>query len=335
MSSSYQSKKSPGEKLKELRESKGIDLKTVHEETKIPLDVLKAIEEGYTVRVISPFYFKGFTKMYAQYLGADAKELQEESRATDAAVNKEESPEKKDNGPLIKETKKKIRFTSDSTNEFINRKTQKQIVQVVGILLIAFIVFRIGGCIIRILPKEDRITNIAKERKKLQDVSQKREKRIFDVKPKKDIKKLVDPKDKKEEPAQKVVPAVEKKEAEKVSDPQPKVEAPKATPVTVEKKEEVKTKPKVEEKIEKVVLVIRSKRHGWLQVKADGKVVFQSTIKEGMTEKWEANKTIEISGKSIHYLDFEVNGKNLGGLSSAHKNSRRVVITKDGLSVKK
>lgn len=54
--------------LKEARQSQGLALESVHEATKIPMDVLRAIEEGYTVRTLSPFYLKGFIKMYAQYL---------------------------------------------------------------------------------------------------------------------------------------------------------------------------------------------------------------------------------------------------------------------------
>ena len=65
--------------LKEARESRRISLETVHEATKIPMDALRAIEEGYTVRSLSSFYYKGFIKMYAQYLGVDAREVIEET----------------------------------------------------------------------------------------------------------------------------------------------------------------------------------------------------------------------------------------------------------------
>src|SRR3989344_3044844 len=65
--------------LKESRESRHISLETVHEGTKIPMDALRAIEEGYTVRSLSSFYYKVFIKMYAQYLGVDAREVLEET----------------------------------------------------------------------------------------------------------------------------------------------------------------------------------------------------------------------------------------------------------------
>ena len=61
--------------LKETRRSRGIPIEVAHEATKIPLDVLKAIEEGYTVRALaSPFYRRQFIKMYASYLGVPVKD---------------------------------------------------------------------------------------------------------------------------------------------------------------------------------------------------------------------------------------------------------------------
>ena len=44
-----------GQVLKQAREAKGISLVAVHEATKIPLDALKAIEEGYTIRPLTSF----------------------------------------------------------------------------------------------------------------------------------------------------------------------------------------------------------------------------------------------------------------------------------------
>ena len=64
--------------LKQTREKRAISLQSVHEGTKIPLDVLKAIEEGYKIRTLSPFYYRGFLKMYAQYLGVDISQIPED-----------------------------------------------------------------------------------------------------------------------------------------------------------------------------------------------------------------------------------------------------------------
>ena len=64
-----------GTLLKSTREARGISLRVVHEATKIPMDVLRAIEEGYTVRTLAPFYLKGFIKMYAEYLKINVQDI--------------------------------------------------------------------------------------------------------------------------------------------------------------------------------------------------------------------------------------------------------------------
>ena len=49
--------------LKDTRLSKGLTLDIVHEATKIPMDALRAIEEGYSTRILTPFYYRGFIKI--------------------------------------------------------------------------------------------------------------------------------------------------------------------------------------------------------------------------------------------------------------------------------
>jgi hypothetical protein len=84
----------------------------------------------------------------------------------------------------------------------------------------------------------------------------------------------------------------------------------------------------------KVALALRASRDSWIQVKVDNKVVFQSTMKKGTMENWEANNTIELSGKNINELEMEVNGKHIGALGESHRKAKKVDITKEGLTVK-
>ena len=85
----------------------------------------------------------------------------------------------------------------------------------------------------------------------------------------------------------------------------------------------------------KVKLTIYAKKGGWLQVKVDGNLVLRSTLREGAKETWTAEKEIEVSGKSIHNLEYTANGESLGELGKSDKGARRVIVTKNGLSVKK
>ncbi len=60
-----------GRKLREERESQGLSLEKVQEETKISLSFLKALEEGSIDQLPHPVYAKGFLQNYAKFLGLD------------------------------------------------------------------------------------------------------------------------------------------------------------------------------------------------------------------------------------------------------------------------
>lgn len=62
-----------GEKLKKIRQSKGLSLEDVQKKTKIHANIIKAIE-GESLTNLSPIYLKGFLKIYCQFLGVDPKE---------------------------------------------------------------------------------------------------------------------------------------------------------------------------------------------------------------------------------------------------------------------
>ncbi len=74
--------------LKDAREAKGLTLEIVHESTKIPMDALKAIEQGYSTRILTPFYYKGFIKIYAEFLGLNVEEVLKEYHLDQKAAPK-------------------------------------------------------------------------------------------------------------------------------------------------------------------------------------------------------------------------------------------------------
>jgi len=83
-----------------------------------------------------------------------------------------------------------------------------------------------------------------------------------------------------------------------------------------------------------ITLTIRANQNSWLQVKSDGNIVFQSTLRTGAVETWLADSEIVISGRNINQLEFELNGKMIGTLGRKDRNAKKVIITKNGLSVK-
>jgi len=78
---------SVGEYLRKLRTEKGVSLEDVAKETNIRLNYLQAIENDQTDRIPSAAQAKGFTRLYAAYLGV-------QSRDVFAEVEKLNSPEK-------------------------------------------------------------------------------------------------------------------------------------------------------------------------------------------------------------------------------------------------
>ena len=138
-----------------------------------------------------------------------------------------------------------------------------------------------------------------------------------------DKEKKVKPKETKEKKAK---PEVQEKKANDIK---------RRVKDVIEEPKTRRTPRKASEKMKNIHLTIKTKSKGWLQVKVDGNIVFQSIIDKGTIETWQANEMIEISGKSIHMLEFELNGNIVGPLGRTDRKARRVIITKDGLSVKK
>lgn len=279
---------SSGSLLKATREAKGLSLEAVHEATKIPMDVLRAIEEGYTVRTLSPFYLKGFMKMYAEYLRVNVQDVIPEY------AKKTQQP----SVPILPQEEFDV---AQWAATIFTRQRKQQIVALLGILFVLFALFKVITFFTHKRPPSDAPA-----------VSQKRG--------------AVAPKN-----TRTVQAALEKKSSIPAS-AKPMEPLPKIPPQTVyTASRPVVTPPRQVQK--DIILTIRTKKDSWLRVESDGTVVFQSALSRGKSESWIANDKIEISGKNIDQLEFELNGKLLGPLSRRDRNAKKVVITREGLSV--
>ena len=283
---------SKGEVLKQARLRQGLSLEAIHEVTKIPMDSLRAIEEGYTIRTMSDFYYKGFLKIYAQYLDVDVTEVIDD-------YHKEALP-KHINGMIEKED------VQDVLRQFFTKERMKKIVIVGGILLGFLLLFTMIRSCTKGEPKQStkKVVQAQKSTPKVQKPVQKSQSKVR-------VKKVATPK-----PAPKSIPKpVVKTQVAKT------VVAPKSfkSPSSAVNKN--------------VILTVRAKKNSWLRVKTDGDTVFQSTLNLGEVETWMANESIEISGKNINQLEFELNGKMIGSLGRKDSKAKKLVVTKDGLTV--
>jgi cytoskeletal protein RodZ len=287
--------------LKQAREEKGISIDTVHEMTKIPLDVLHAIEEGYTVRMVSAYYFKGFIKMYAKFLGLDSTLVLDEPLPVKAVVSEPVS--------VVSDPEHR------KFNEYITRQSKKQMIIsliLAGLFaLVSLLVFLIWGNMSKnhLSPKVLKVNKVQKVKPSSKMLAAQSEDRKMLEKTKAQVRVAASPK---KQDVPKVVAPISNEAVDLAA---------------VEEK-------KVASSTNKVSLSIKSRAAGWLQVKVDGNMVFQSTLRAGAVESWQADQTIELSGKNINNLEFEVNGKVLGQLGKTDRRARRVIITKDGLTVK-
>lgn len=291
--------------LKKAREAKGLSLEAVHEATKIPLDVLKAIEEGYTVRTLSPFYHRGFLKMYANFLRVDIKEVMGDYKPPQSIAAGPDSgiPISHQEKPPQEAARKAPPILTLSTLTLFSAKAKKiktmakPTAKVLVFILAAFILFKIAAFVGHRI-----IEGLAK--------------RKADVMTSEGAQAV----SKKQKPASK----------EKVS-------APAASAFSAKAPEAARTPSASESSSnqtnQKINLSVRVKKDIWLQVKVDGMVVFQSTLKRGAVESWFAKNTIELSGKDIGELELELNGKMIGPLSKKNRKAKKVIINQKGFSV--
>lgn len=277
-----------GQRLKLAREEKGMSLELVHEATKVPLDALRAIEEGYTVRTMSPFYYKGFVKIYGEYLGVEVD---------DVVQKQEEAPV----GEKLAQEYRQF-FLRDLLSNMFTPRRIKQVAVILGLLVGFFLLFKIITAVFKgkdAVEPTDTVVNVQSP-------------------PKVKLNPQVNPQVKVEAPAS-----------------QPRVaEQPQARPATRPATAPAPTpQPRTPTVTKDVTLTVRAKKESWLRVMADGQIVFQSTLETGEVETWLADKKIEIAGKNISQLEFELNGKLIGPLGRKDRNAKRIVITKDGLEV--
>ena len=65
--------RSLGEYLQKEREAQGLSLEQISSDTRVSMDMLRAIEEGNVERLPAPVLVKGFLRAYAKRIGLDAE----------------------------------------------------------------------------------------------------------------------------------------------------------------------------------------------------------------------------------------------------------------------
>jgi cytoskeletal protein RodZ len=126
---------SAGERLKKIRQEKGISLEEAHNKTKIHLDILKAIE-GDSLTNLNPVYLRGFFKIYCNFLGVNPNEYIPGLKQPTSQVKAEHANEKVDT--FLKSASIKIRTFRPT------KGTKRVFIFILTFALIWIILFNLG-----------------------------------------------------------------------------------------------------------------------------------------------------------------------------------------------
>lgn len=241
---------SSGSRLKKIRLEKGITIEEAHKQTKIHLNILKAIEEDSVIG-LSPIYIKGFLKIYCKFLGVDPKDYisgYQEPQSTAAAATFK--------------LKKQIPFLKAAYLRLGSLRVPKIKIKTVFIIICALSLliglFILGKSI------SSRPSSAQLKKNKL--------------------------------------PRVQKSQ----------IRAP--------------TKKEV---LSELKLTLRAKEDCWVNLKADGQLVFHTLLKKGKFESWQAKHKIEFSLGNAGAIDLELNNRLIPSLGRRGQAIRNVVITKE------
>ncbi|MBF0532980.1 MAG: DUF4115 domain-containing protein [Candidatus Omnitrophica bacterium] len=279
--------------LKKIRVERGLPLEAVQEATKIPLDALKAIEEGYTIRSLSPFYYRGFLKMYAQYLGIDGQSVLGDAPKPPAPAR-------------LKFERQDFAPPSRFFDIFTRERMRLGVIAGFTLLLIFAAAQLFRSCSLFRSPALKTQSVLSAPVLASQSITP-----VISGKNKKHRSVEISPVVALQPAAGSVVPEGTNGLAAAAK--------PKAAVALSERKN--------------IVLTARAKQRCWILVKADGAVVFRESLHTGSAETWVAKERIEITGRNIYQLDFELNGRMLGPLGKKGSRARQVVITREGLTV--
>ena len=120
-----------GEKLKKVRQNKGLSLEDIQKKTKIHLNILKAIE-GESLTNLSPIYLKGFLKIYCKFLGLDPKEcIPDYKESSSLPIKKAAAASREEDKPL-----KTPSFMENAGSRLNSLRPNKKLKKIIILILI-------------------------------------------------------------------------------------------------------------------------------------------------------------------------------------------------------
>ncbi|MFA5100621.1 MAG: RodZ domain-containing protein [Candidatus Omnitrophota bacterium] len=267
-----------GARLKKIRLDKGLNLEDAAKKTKVPLNILKAIEDDGFIN-LEPVYVKGFIKIYCNYLNVPPADFISEIKEPQVTMKLSDEEEKATTFLRPLPVRRPI----------IPWRLVAAVAVVVAAVFFVSLLWR----------------NRPRDRVKPKPVA---------------------------------VKAVAKQKAKPVAQPQkPKAVRQPPKPATVRATEPIRNIPVSSNKDEQsgIRLGIHATDDCWMQVRVDGKIIFQSVLFRGRTESWIARDKIDLWLGSAGGVELEVNGSRIPSLGRKGQVLKNIVISKDGLKVGK
>lgn len=302
--------KTLGAVLREARLARKADLDEASKATKIHHRILDAMEKD-DFTSLGTVYAKSFLKLYAEYLGLDkeglAQRLPAYSGRQDSAALKKMKP-----ASDSQSASRRPPFVPFSPGA--PRRPKRVPVPAVVAAAVVFLVVLLW-------------TRWAVLRPSAPDKKQKR---------------VAVPK---QGPAVRPAQASFVKKAQEARPPAEKKASPVSSPVVAKTQTSRTSLPPAqasssgmsakEPREAKLMLIVRAKNKTWLQVKSDGKVVFQAILPKGAAESWQAGEKIELWVGDAGNLELEFNGRLLGKIGRPGQIIRHAVLTRSGLSIQR
>ncbi|MDR4983611.1 helix-turn-helix domain-containing protein [Bacillus cereus] len=276
-----------GQKLKEVREAKGLSIDQLHEITKIQKRHLIAIEEGNYDVLPGAFYARAFIKQYADAIGLNGEELLVEYQSTIPQSEKREVPQVS---------------TGQKTQETMQKSSSWPIADHMPKMLIALLVIAFGVVVWFVF----------------QALTGKDEEKVPSAQSEKiEVKKAENsPLDTKKEEAKAEEPKKEEPKKEEPKKEEPKKEEQPAQPTGQQEIKVVGTTGK-ESTLEihnnkTLELEITTKGASYVGIKNEaGNDIFSGTIEEGQTQKYDLStaKEVNLNIGSAPNVEFKLNGQ--------------------------
>jgi len=275
-----------GDRLRTLREEKGIDVSEVQAETKIRRKYIEALEQGDAEAFPGEVYLKGFLRCYAEYLGLDGWQVIEEYKAWKASQRPKE-PEAPEEAPKAAPAREALERSGSALRWLAYLA--------ISLLLLAAFVY-VGWRYYNVYPAPPARPAQEEDEAPAETVAETG---------RTEVEEPAEP----EEPVGGTTPEQQAPGASEGGEP-----ATRLVPISVDEREAT-----YEVTVDRLVVTAKITERCWVRVVADGELVTEETLEAGTGERtWTARERLFIRAGYPKGLELKVNGTDFGVMGGSN-----------------